>query len=73
VSGEGLFPSNEVILSCRAFVATWSIFTGDNDNLMLLVFLTGAFIGEGVLDEGTLSSCVRDGRASSCSIEEVFR
>jgi hypothetical protein len=49
-----LFPNNVEIVSCNAFVASWSILTGDSDCLLPLppIFFSG-FIGDGDLDEGT--------------------
>ena len=48
-------PSKLVMLSCSAFVASWSTFIGDSDERLVLRW-RGAFIGDGDLDEGTRTS-----------------
>ena len=65
----GLLPNNVEMVSCNAFVASWSILTGDSDCLLPLppTFLRD-FIGDGDLDEGTRS---RGSRSSKATIERV--
>ena len=66
-SRVGLFPNNVEIVSCNAFVASWSILTGDCDCLLLLllIFLSD-FIGDGDLDDGTR---IRESPSSGPTIE----
>ena len=68
-SRAGLFPNNDEIVSCNAFVASWSILTGDSDSLLLLLltFLSD-FMGDGDLDEGTR---VRGSPSSPATIERA--
>jgi hypothetical protein len=68
-SRVGLFPNNDKIVSCNAFVASWSILRGDSDCLLLLpLMFFSDFIGDGNLDEGTR---IRKSPSSAAAVEGV--